>query len=62
MAWGRARRDAQRDMRNEGIKSSACKHKGPWNSAGPIKDNSGRSYTEYTCPDCGTEMRRHYYD
>lgn len=53
----RAQRDAQTDMGNP---STACKHPGPWDSIGPIKEN-GQSYTLYTCPECDKEMRRHYY-
>lgn len=60
MAWGRARRDAQNDMGNP---STACSHPAPWNSAGPLVDDNGRSYDHFWCNECGKTMRKNYrYD
>lgn len=59
----KARKDAKRDMRQEGFTTAKeCPpHRGPWDSRGPLKDEHGRSYNEYKCPQCGQEMPRYYY-
>lgn len=56
----RAKRDALRDMAAEGEPPTHCPHPAPWNSCGPINEG-GRVFTVYTCPDCGKEMNKHYY-
>lgn len=58
----RARADAMRDMRAEGIETStACKHPGTRNSRGPIQGGDGRSYVQYWCGECGQDTGRYYY-
>jgi hypothetical protein len=58
MAFGRARRDAERDSRQG---DETCKHPAPWNSAGPLYDDDGKAYNKYWCNECGTTTRIHYY-
>lgn len=58
--WRLAKRDAEHDMATEGEPPAHCPHPAPWNSAGPLREG-GQSYTLYTCPDCGMEMKKHYY-
>lgn len=57
MGFGRAERDARRDSN---ASDDNCKHPAPWNSAGPLYDDSGKAYDHFWCNECGRTMRKNY--
>lgn len=53
---GQAKKDAERDMKSEGLfQTPKCRHTNR-GSSGPVDNGSGQKVTKHWCSDCGANL------